>query len=73
MIIINNRFRKRRMQIFFKEFEINSETKILDIGGHPSTWQGTGFESNVTILNINIPKNPKLYQNQPTGFLNQFV
>ena len=60
---ISSRFRERRFSTFLKQFNINSNTTILDVGGTAQTWEGTGLEENVVLLNIFIPKaertNPK--------------
>jgi hypothetical protein len=49
-------FRKRRMKLFFEALHITSETKILDVGGHPWVWliaADLGLpQPQITILNI---------------------
>lgn len=44
--------RKRRFDKFINELKVTSHDKILDVGGVPETWYGTGFESNVTLINL---------------------
>lgn len=44
--------RKKRFDLFLKELNIKKENTILDVGGSVQTWIGTGFEKNVTLLNI---------------------
>ena len=34
----NTWFRKRRMRRFVRELEITAETRVLDVGGTPETW-----------------------------------
>ena len=46
-------FRARRFEIFIKTVELSPSKKLLDIGGFPELWEGSGYESQVTILNIN--------------------
>ena len=50
--------RKRRMKCFLATLEVGSKDTILDVGGVPETWEGTGFESNVSLFNCNRPDNP---------------
>jgi SAM-dependent methyltransferase len=45
-------FRKRRMRWFLAHMRIGSDTRILDIGGSPSTWSGLPVQPQVTLLNI---------------------
>jgi len=45
-------FRKKRFNLFINYLNVNKNDKILDVGGVESTWLGTGFEKNVTLLNI---------------------
>ena len=51
-----NKFRSRRIQLFLELFNPGEETKILDVGGTSATWQNTGLNGNVTLLNITRPK-----------------
>jgi SAM-dependent methyltransferase len=48
---ISQRFRRRRMQRFAREFAITSETRILDVGGAPETWDVLRIRPRVTLLN----------------------
>ncbi|MBN1396973.1 MAG: class I SAM-dependent methyltransferase [Bacteroidetes bacterium] len=48
--------RKKRLDLCVKILDVNAFTNILDVGGTEHIWIGTGFESNVTILNVNIVK-----------------
>jgi hypothetical protein len=48
-------FRKRRMNQFMRFFEINDETKILDVGGTPYNWQIIHCPAQITLLNLTIP------------------
>jgi Methyltransferase domain len=50
-------FRTKRMKMFYQALSINSQTKILDVGGNPFIWQiatehGLAQINNITVLNI---------------------
>jgi ubiquinone/menaquinone biosynthesis C-methylase UbiE len=45
------RFRRRRMQRFVRAFAIDSDTRILDIGGTPDCWELIDERPRVTLLN----------------------
>ena len=46
-------FRTRRMRRFVSAIRLERDTKILDVGGFPSTWEAVpGLQARVTILNI---------------------
>jgi len=49
---ISKAFREKRFKLFLSTFDIHNETTILDIGGYPYFWEGSGLEKNVTLLNI---------------------
>ncbi|VAW05997.1 hypothetical protein MNBD_ACTINO02-1055, partial [hydrothermal vent metagenome] len=38
--------------MFVSLLDIKGDEQILDIGGTSAFWLGTGYESNVTLLNI---------------------
>jgi hypothetical protein len=40
------------MRRFFEAFGITADTRILDIGGMPATWEGQSVSPRVTLLNI---------------------
>src|SRR5437867_10509184 len=48
---ISRRFRRGRMERFAREFAITSETRILDVGGAPETWDLLPAGPCVTLLN----------------------
>ncbi|HEV3196295.1 MAG TPA: methyltransferase domain-containing protein [Bryobacteraceae bacterium] len=48
---LSQHFRRRRMQRFAREFDINSETRILDIGGTPDCWALLAARPRLTLLN----------------------
>src|SRR5207237_8428721 len=50
-MILAQRFRRRRMQRFAREFAITPETRILDVGGAPETWELLPVRPRVTLLN----------------------
>lgn len=52
---LSHRFRQERFSIFLDTLEVTTDHKILDVGGHSDTWINTGFEKNVTLLNITKP------------------
>ena len=47
----NTWFRWRRMQRFARELEIGPETRVLDVGGTPETWEMLRERPRVTLLN----------------------
>ncbi len=47
-------FRIRRFRQFLDQLKISVGDSILDVGGLPQTWEGTGLESNVTIVNLQV-------------------
>jgi SAM-dependent methyltransferase len=49
-------FRKRRMKQFQDEFNIQSDTRILDIGGTSFNWNLVDRHCRLTILNLTRPK-----------------
>jgi hypothetical protein len=50
----SNKFRKKRFDKFIKFLNIkdNDQENILDVGGTPSFWSGSGMEKNITLLNL---------------------
>ena len=45
-------FRRRRIELFIKLFQPGVTTRILDVGGFPSDWDGVvPIESQITLLN----------------------
>ena len=47
----STRFRNRRMQRFARELHITAETRVLDVGGTPDTWDMLAVRPRVTLLN----------------------
>ena len=47
----NTRFRQRRMERFARELGITAETRVLDVGGTPETWEMLAVRPRVTLLN----------------------
>ena len=47
----NTWFRKRRMRRFARELGIDAETRVLDVGGTPETWDMLAVRPRVTLLN----------------------
>jgi len=52
----SSKLRKKRFELFKQLLNINKSTKILDVGGTEAIWEGTGFENNVTLLNLKFSK-----------------
>lgn len=48
-------FRRRRMIRFLELFKPQAKEPILDVGGSPELWQGTGYEGPIVFLNIDPP------------------
>ena len=48
----SSKLRRDRFNKFVKILALNQDTRILDVGGTADIWLGSGFEKNVTILNI---------------------
>lgn len=61
-VSVSSRLREKRLSKFLIYFNIDSKTTILDVGGTPHTWIGTGFEENVVLLNIVPPPKEEIYQ-----------
>jgi len=53
--LLQNPFRRRRLETFFELFRVNEGCSILDVGGSPMTWDGSGVERSETILNQRVP------------------
>jgi|GEM_PF-6932255 len=46
-------FRRQRIGLFIKLFRPDATTRILDVGGFPSDWEGVvPIESPITLLNL---------------------
>ncbi|MBM4143481.1 MAG: class I SAM-dependent methyltransferase [Lentisphaerae bacterium] len=58
LLKISQRLRKRRFARFMSELRPRQTDSILDVGGLPTMWIGTGFEHNVTLINLNVPESP---------------
>lgn len=52
---VGGRFRKRRFDRFLTLAAVRAGDRILDVGGWPDTWDGSGLEHQVTILNPIVP------------------
>lgn len=59
---MSDRFRRKRFSDFINLVNVSSESTILDDGGVADIWLGTGFESNVTLLNVSFPRNVSPFQ-----------
>ncbi|MBC7226448.1 MAG: class I SAM-dependent methyltransferase [Thermoflexales bacterium] len=49
-------FRSRRMQDFYRRFQITPATRVLDVGGTGFNWSLCPFRPNLTLLNIRPPR-----------------
>jgi hypothetical protein len=47
-------FRRERMRVFYRRFQIDAEATVLDIGGREFNWTLMPFVPRVTILNLSI-------------------
>lgn len=45
-------FRSRRMRLFFKTFQVSSDTRILDVGGSPEIWDLATVRPRLTFVNL---------------------
>ena len=45
-------FRGRRLDAFRRRLGVEATDGILDVGGYPSNWEGTGLGGRVTCLNL---------------------
>jgi hypothetical protein len=53
-----SRFRRARFARFVETMRLGSQDRILDVGGDPGGWIGTGFERQVTLLNLAFSERP---------------
>jgi hypothetical protein len=44
--------RARRFSQFLKTLRVTTSDRILDVGGTPDTWRGSGLEGQITLLNL---------------------
>ena len=49
---VSSSLRKKRFSLFLETIKPNEHSKILDVGGTEAIWIGSGFENQVTLLNI---------------------
>lgn len=59
---ISPKFRRRRMRWFRAVIQPGATERLLDLGGHPHFWAGSGLPTRITLLNVGFP--PAL----PAGF-----
>ena len=53
---ISFQLRKKRFNDCIHILNIAKTDKIIDIGGSEQIWEGTGYEENVTLLNLKFSK-----------------
>ncbi len=58
-------FRRRRMRAFAETFEPHGGTTILDVGGTPFNWQLLDVESQLTLVNLELPQG---FESLPANF-----
>jgi hypothetical protein len=58
LLNISRHFRKKRIARFKADMQVKESDTILDVGGLPEMWMGTGLEHRVTFLNLNLPEVP---------------
>ena len=44
--------RRQRMEVFIRLMGLAPHTRILDLGGHPGTWQQVPFPLDIVLLNV---------------------
>lgn len=49
---LSARMRARRFRSFLDALRVTGVDRILDVGGTEETWQGSGLESQITLLNL---------------------
>src|SRR6266705_2619166 len=52
---LTRRFRMRRMSEFARNFQIDSTTKVLDVGGDPWNWSFYREHPAIVVVNVFIP------------------
>ena len=53
---VSSKLRKQRFAVFLEKLTVTPSSNILDVGGTSQIWAGSGFENNVTLLNLHQPK-----------------
>jgi hypothetical protein len=61
-------FRKKRMEQFLAEFQIEPATSLLDVGGYAFCWWGIPKAARITLLNPHMFADPEYYK-QPYQFV----
>ncbi len=56
-LLFQKYFRKKRMEQFVRIFNVNNNTRILDIGGTPLNWLFISKKPRISMLNVDIPPN----------------
>lgn len=59
-VSVSSKLRNRRFAVFLEKLSVTPRSNILDVGGTSQIWAGSGFESNVTLLNLHQPKKKDL-------------
>ncbi len=49
---ISRSFRRKRMERFVKELGVTAQTRILDVGGIPETWEALPWRPTIVLLNM---------------------
>jgi hypothetical protein len=56
------RFRRTRFRRFVELLAVTSTDRILDVGGDPGWWAGSGYERQVTLLNLSFSERPAPFE-----------
>lgn len=57
-----SRYRRARFTRFVQTLRLGSSDRILDVGGAPGPWIGSGFERQVTLLNLAFAQRPPPFE-----------
>lgn len=57
---VSSKLRNQRFAVFLEKLSVTPASRILDVGGTGQTWVDTGLEKNVTLLNLQQPKQKDL-------------
>lgn len=56
-INLESSYRQKRFEQFITNLNVGPKDKILDLGGYEHTWENYIYKDNITIVNIELPKN----------------
>jgi len=58
---VSSMLRKKRFALFIETLSVKSSDRILDVGGTEHTWNRSGLENRVTILNLKFERHDPRY------------